>query len=467
MEVVQVEEGMEVQPNHVYVIPPNKDMGILNGTLHLSAPAEPHGLRLPINLFLKSLAEDQKDNSICIILSGYGTDGTTGLKAIKSEGGMAMVQDPETAGSDGMPVSAINTGLVDFVLPPEEMSDKIIFYVRTSRKIMAKIMVHEEKNEEDLQKIFHLIRTRTGHDFSSYKESTMYRRIGKRANLHQIDNIKEYAGYLERNPEEIDHLFQELLINVTSFFRDPEAFDIIKNKVLPELLAGKNEGEPIRIWVPGCSSGEEVYSMAMILRETMEFLGKYFEVQLFGTDIDETAIKTARKGVYPQNIEADVGRARLKKFFVKKDEEYQIKNEIREIAVFAVHNVLKDPPFAKLDMISCRNLLIYLKSDAQKSLLSLFNYSLNINGILFLGPSESLGETLENYKVLDKKWKIFQSGKSPGLPWRLIESTDRLSSPAKRTLKPGDVSGYRKDGRNQPGHQTAAGCIRTPIGDNQ
>jgi len=437
MDVIQVEDGMKVEPNHVYVIPPNKDMAILNGVLQLLEPSEPHGLRMPINLFLKSLAEDQKDNAICIILSGFGVDGTIGLKEIKSEGGMTIAQDPKTAESDSMPISAIKTGIVDFILPPEEMPNTIISYIQSSRKIMKKIGTHEQKVEQDLQKIFILIRNRTGHDFSSYKESTMNRRIGKRANIHQIDNIADYARYLQRHPEEIDHLFQELLINVTNFFRDPDAFNSLKFKILPELLAGKDESETFRVWVPGCSSGEEVYSIAMILREIMESMGKYFEVQIFGTDLDEIAIKTARKGVYPDNIVVDVGEKRLKKFFTKKNGKYHIKNEIRESAVFAVHNVLKEPPFTKLDMISCRNLLIYLKSDAQKNLLSIFNYALNTGGILFLGPSESVGEALDVFNSLDRKWKIFNSTKHPGFPRRLTEPSNLFTPYSERIIKRG------------------------------
>jgi len=435
MEVIQVEDGMEVEPNKVYVIPPNKYMGISNGSLNLSAIDEPHGLRLPINTFLKSLADDRKDNSIGIILSGFGADGTAGIRAIKFEGGMVMAQDPKTAESDGMPMSAINTGLVDFSLAPEKMPDKLVSYVKTSRKIMQKLIVGEEKTEEDLQTIFRLVRSRTGHDFTNYKESTMYRRIGKRANLHQIDNLKEYIRYLQRKPDEIKYLFQELLINVTSFFRDSEAFNIIKTKAIPELMAGKNEGETIRLWIPGCSSGEEVYSLAIIIREVMESIGKYFEIQIFGTDIDETAINTARKGLYPENIKVDVSQNRLKKFFIKKEGKFQIKNEIREMAVFAVHDVLKDPPFAKLDMISCRNLLIYLKSDAQKILLSIFNYALNKDGLLFLGPSESIGESMESFNIVDKKWKIFKSTKFHSLPWRLVDAPIQYSTMGDLKLK--------------------------------
>lgn len=276
--------------------------------------------------------------------------------------------------------------------------------------------------EEDLQTIFYLIKTRTGHDFSIYKESTMYRRISKRTNLHRIDNLKEYIRYLQRNPEEIDQLFQELLINVTSFFRDPEAFSIIKGKVLPELMTSKNEGDTLRIWVPGCSNGEEVYSLAMILHELIESRGRYFKIQILGTDIDKTTIKNARKRIYPEDIRVDISRERLEKFFIKVEGNYQIKNEIRKMAVFAAHDVLKDPPFTNLDMISCRNLLIYLKADAQKILLSTFNYALKKEGVLFLGPSESIGESLTSFQVLDKKWKIFKSSKSNTLPLSLIES---------------------------------------------
>ena len=432
MDVIQVENGMEVKPNHVYVIPPNKDMAILNGVLQLLEPSKPHGLRTPINFFLKSLAEDQKDNAICIILSGFGVDGTIGLKEIKSGGGMTIAQDPKTTESNSMPISAIKTGIVDFVLPPEEMPKTLVSYIQSSHKIMNKIETGEVKVEQDLQKIFILIRNRTGHDFSSYKESTMNRRIGKRANIHQIDNIADYAFYLQRHPEEIDHLFQELLINVTSFFRDPEAFNSLKFKILPELLAGKDESEAIRVWVPGCSSGEEVYSIAMILREIMESMGKYFEVQIFGTDLDDEAISTARKGVYPDNIMGDVGEKRLKRFFIKKEGKYHIKSEIRELAVFAVHNVLKEPPFTKLDMVSCRNLLIYLKSDAQKNLLSIFNYALNPDGILFLGPSESVGDALDVFSSLDKKWKIFKSNKHVGFPRKRIEASNLFTSYAGR-----------------------------------
>ncbi len=287
---------------------------------------------------------------------------------------------------------------------------------------MAKVEA-EPIIEEDLKTVISLIKAHTGHDFFTYKESTMYRRISKKANSHRIDNLPKYIRYLQRNPEEIDELFQEILINVTCFFRDPEAFDIIESKALPKLIADKNEGDTLRIWVPGCSNGEEAYSLAIILQELMESRGKYLKVKIFGTDIDKTTIENARKRLYPDNIRENVNPERLKKFFIKKEGKYQMKNEIRKMIVFAVHDVLKDPPFAKLDMISCRNLLIYLKSDAQKILLSTFNYALNKEGILFLGPSESIGESLKSFQVVDKKWKIFKSGKTNTLPLSLMESS--------------------------------------------
>lgn len=239
----------------------------------------------------------------------------------------------------------------------------------------------------------------------------MNRRIKKRTDMHQINNFIEYTNYMHENPEEIDLLFQELLINVTSFFRDKKAFDTLNN-VISEFIVNKDNNETFRIWVPGCSTGEEVYTLAIILHEIREYLGKYFKIKIFGTDLDETVIKIARKGIYPENIKSDMSNARIKKFFRKKNDEYQVKKEIRELAIFAVHDVLKDPPFMKLDLISCRNLLIYLKSDAQNNLISLFTNALNKEGVLFLGPSESIGQATDYYQILDKKWKIFKLGKS-------------------------------------------------------
>ena len=406
--------GFKIKPDHVYIIPPNKDMGILDGKLQLMEPIEPHGLRMPINYFLTSLSQDQQDRSVGIILSGFGTDGSIGLKAIKANGGLCIAQDPSTAGSEGMPTSAINTGLVDIILAPEEIPAKLLSYKKSSSKILKKILTPEDKTIQTLRKIFILIRNRTGHDFSQYKKSTVFRRVGRRMNIHQIEEISQYLRYLQENPEEIDLLFKEFLINVTNFFRDPDAFESLKEGALKQLIDEKLDFDTIRVWVPGCSSGEEVYSIAIIIKELLEETDKKLEVQIFGTDLDSYSIKTARSGTYT-NISTDVSPERLNKFFYKRDNLYTIKEDIRDMVVFANHNVIKDPPFTKLDLISCRNLLIYLESNAQEKVLSKFNYSLKKDGILFLGPSETIGEFLDAFSIVDNKWKIYKRVKSDGL----------------------------------------------------
>ena len=411
LKVLEVVDGVQVQPDHIYIIPPNKDLGILDGKLQLMEPIEPHGLRMPINYFLSSLSQDQQDKSVGIILSGFGTDGSIGLKAIKANGGICIAQDPSTAGSEGMPTSAINTGLVDIILAPEEMPEKLISYKKSSNKILKKILTPEDKTIQTLRKIFILIRNRTGYDFSQYKKSTVFRRVGRRMNIHQIEEISQYLRYLQENPEEIDLLFKEFLINVTNFFRDPPAFESLKEGALSDLIDEKLDFDTIRVWVPGCSSGEEVYSIAIIIRELLEESDKKLEVQIFGTDLDSYSIKTARSGNYT-GISADISHERLNKFFYKNDNLYTIKDDIRDMVVFANHNVIKDPPFTKLDLISCRNLLIYLESEAQEKVLSKFNYSLKKDGILFLGPSESIGEFLDTFSVVDNKWKIYKRVKS-------------------------------------------------------
>ncbi len=419
LKVFQAKDGMKVEPDHLYIIPPNRDMGMMNGNLQLIEPLEPHGLRLPINFFLNHLADDQKENSIAIIFSGYGSDGTIGIKSIKAVEGMVMAQDPETAESDSMPASAIKTGLVDFILPPEEMPENLISYTSSVQKTIKKIRTPKDETERALQKIFMLIRNHTGHDFSYYKENTVYRRISRRMNVHQIENISQYLLYLQQNPHEIDILFKELLINVTKFFRDDKAFDSVKNN-LRNLIKHKSDVDQFRVWIPGCSSGEEVYSIAIIIHELLEESGKNIEVQIFGTDIDLDAIKSARSGTYPNTISTDISPERLQRYFVKKNNLYIIRNEIREMVVFAPHDVIKDPPFTKLDILSCRNLLIYLNAEAQQKALSNFNYSLNNSGILFLGPSESVGEFLDAFTFLDKKWKIFKCVKSTEFVRRFV-----------------------------------------------
>ncbi len=387
MKVHQVRDGMKVQPNHVYVIPPNKDMSLMHGTLQLLKPSMPRGLRMPIDFFFRHLAEDQGEMAIGIILSGMGTDGTLGLKAIKEKLGMAMVQDTNSAKYNGMPQSAINTGLADYIAQANELPEKLMGYVSHFSVVNKKLPQIDRRTPGALQKIFALIRAQTGNDFSLYKKSTIRRRIERRMSVHQLNNINQYVRFLQENPHEVELLFKELLIGVTSFFRDPEAFEALKREAIALLLKSKRSGDPIRIWVVGCSTGEEAYSISMVLKECMDDLKPKtnFKIQIYATDIDREAIGVARQGIYPANIAADVSPERLHRFFIKEDDSYRVKNEIRETIVFALQNILVDPPFTKLEILSCRNLLIYLTSELQKKLLPLFHYSLNPGGLSLLG----------------------------------------------------------------------------------
>jgi len=409
MEVVQVKDGTKVKPNAVYIVPPNHDLAILNGTLQLLPPPKIPGPRMPIDYFFRSLAEDQGEKAICVILSGMGTDGTLGLRAIKGELGMAMAQSVDSAKYNSMPRSAIDTDLVDYILPPEKMPEQLIAYAKhATNKVTPRLMPAEGKVPDALQKIFVLLRTHTGHDFSAYKQNTICRRIERRMNVHQIDKISNYVRLLQENSIEVETLFKELLIGVTNFFRDNEAFDALKKKALPQILEGKPNDYTIRVWVPGCSSGEEAYSIAMLLRECTEQLKQHVGIQIFATDIDSNAIETARAGIYPASISADVRPDRLRRFFTSKDNIYIIKKDIREMLIFAPQDIIKDPPFTKLDLICCRNLLIYLNSNLQKKLLPLFHYSLKPDGTLFLGSSETIGGFTDLFSPVDKKWKIFR-----------------------------------------------------------
>jgi len=407
MKVCQVKDNMKVFPNQVYIIPPNREMAIIGGSLQLLEMKKPRGVNLPIDIFFRSLAEEQSSNAICIILSGTGTDGTLGLRAIKGEAGMAMVQDLGSAKYDGMPRSAIATGLADYVLSPDKMPDQLISYVKhLSKKPAGKITVEDDSILSALQKIFLVLRARTEHDFSQYKKNTICRRIERRLHVHQIDNINDYVRYLQDSEREVNILFRELLIGVTNFFRDSVGFELLLSKYLPDLLKDKPEDYQFRIWVPGCSSGEEAYSVAIIIQEYMDTIGRHFNVQIFGTDIDEEAVNIARAGLYPASISADISPDRLKKFFIKEDEQYQIKKTIREMVVFAPQNIIKDPPFTKLDLLCCRNLLIYFGPELQKKLLPIFHYSLKPDGVLFLGSSESIGQFTDLFNIHEKNVKF-------------------------------------------------------------
>jgi two-component system CheB/CheR fusion protein len=406
MKLFQAEDGMVVEPDHVYVAPANRDLAIFHGKIQLIEPLETHGFRLPIDFFFKSLSADLGEKAICIILSGTASDGTAGLKVVKSELGMAMVQDPISAKFDGMPTSAIKTGLADYILPPEEMPDQLIKYA--SPKVKGVLL--NKPIPDSFQKIFILLRTHTGHDFSLYKQNTISRRVEKRMNIYQLDNIQNYIRLLQENTAEIKTLFKELLIGVTNFFRDPESFDKLK-KLLLDLIKSKPDNGEIRIWVPGCSTGEEAYSVAIILRECIEETKKNFNVQIFATDIDSNSIEKARIGSF-LGIESDVNKKRLNRFFTSEGNHYYIRKEIREMLVFAEQSVIKDPPFTKLDLIVCRNLLIYFNSELQKKIIPIFHYSLLPKGILFLGSSETIGGFVDLFSLIDNKWKIYKRRES-------------------------------------------------------
>ena len=410
MPVIQVKDRTKVDPGSVYVIPPNKDMSISNGTLHLVDPVEPHGMRLPVDIFFRSLAVDLQQHSIGVILSGMGSDGTLGLRAIKEKGGGVFVQDPATAKFDGMPRSAIDSGVADVVAPPEELFARISAYLRL-QPMHSVLRPHlEPKNLSGLEKVLMILRTRTRQDFSLYKKSTIYRRIERRMGIHQIESIADYVRFLQDNPHETELLFKELLIGVTNFFRDPEVWAVLREKVIPGLLASRPSGGSIRAWVAGCSTGEEAYSLAIVFREVLEATnlpGRY-QMQIFATDLDRDAIDMARQGLYPANIVADVSPDRLKRFFVQDDRGWRISHEIREMVVFAPQNVIMDPPFTRIDLLVCRNVMIYWEQELQKKLLPLFHYSLNSGGILFLGSAETIGSFTDLFEPVVGNVRIFR-----------------------------------------------------------
>jgi two-component system CheB/CheR fusion protein len=411
MSVFEVEDGMVVQPNCAYIIPPGRDMAFLNGTLQLLEPSEPRGQRLPIDFFFRSLALDQHERAIGIVLSGTGSDGTMGVRAIKGEGGMVMAQNTASTECDGMPRSAIATGLVDYELPPAEMPAQLIAYAAHAFGKLPRVTTLPAPNVENaLKKIFILLRAQTGHDFSLYKPSTIHRRIERRMAVHQIEAIDGYVKFLQQTSAEVEALFRDLLIGVTNFFRDPEAFQVLEDQVIPKVFAGKPPGAVIRIWTAGCSTGEEAYSIAILLVERIEALKQSYTVQIFATDIDSHAIATARAGLYPASIAADLSPERLARFFTAEADgsAYRIHKNIRDLLVFSEQDVIKDPPFSKLDLITCRNLLIYLGSELQRKLIPLFHYALKPDGWLFLGTSEGIGEFDMLFSVLDRKAKLYQ-----------------------------------------------------------
>jgi two-component system CheB/CheR fusion protein len=420
MEVFQAKDRMRVKPGGVYVIPPNKSMSILKGMLHLFEPLEIRGLRLPIDFFLHSLAEDMGKRAIGLILSGMGSDGSAGLRAIKEKNGIVIVQDPVSAQFDSMPRHAIDSVIPDLVAPPNELPQLLFDFLNLIPSVRSSLDL-EIKDQSALEKIVILLRSRTGNDFSLYKKNTVYRRIERRMSVHKIDKISSYVRFLQENPKEIDILFKELLIGVTNFFRDGSVWEKMHETMIG-LFSKSTARYELRAWVPGCSTGEEAYSLAILFKEALDKIYQHsnYSLQIFATDLDNDAIETARKGLFPSNITADVSPYRLKRFFIKTEDGYRVNTEIREMIVFATHNVIMHPPFTKIDILSCRNLLIYLDAELQKKLLGLFYYSINPDGILLLGSSETLGTQSHFFSALDSKLKIYLKS-STSLPAELFD----------------------------------------------
>ncbi|PKN40853.1 MAG: chemotaxis protein CheR [Deltaproteobacteria bacterium HGW-Deltaproteobacteria-18] len=412
MQVYEVEDGMVVQPGCVYIIPPGYDMGVMNGALQLFKPQAPRGHRLPIDFFFQSLALDMRSRAIGIVLSGTGSDGSHGLRTIKAEGGMVIAQLPESTEFDGMPACAIATGLVDFVLTPDRMAEQILSYsARTCLMPGARLADTVGDAEGLLQQIYVLLRSSTGHDFSGYKPSTVWRRIERRMAVTHMETVDAYVQYMQKTHGEADALFRDLLIGVTNFFRDPEAFRALEEQAIPQIFAGKPQaGRTIRVWVCGCSTGEEAYSIAILLQERMDALKQSMPVQIFATDIDSQAIAIARTGLYPVTIVSDMSPERLTRFFTREHAgvAYRVHKGLRDMLIFSEQDVIKDPPFSKLDLISCRNLMIYFGTSLQKRLIPLFHYALNPSGMLFLGTSEGIGDFLNLFAILDRKMKLYQ-----------------------------------------------------------
>ncbi len=434
MPVRAAEQDMRVQPDRVYVIPPNTELTVVDGRLHLAAPEEPRGMRLPINVLFSSLASGQGERAIGVVLSGMGSDGTAGLQAIKAMGGLAAVQSPESAQFDSMPRSAIDAGCADIIAPPAELPARILAVVFPRE-------LHDTAHEKPslatstpLQRIVTQLQRRTRHDFSLYKPSTLYRRAERRMAIHGMSSLEQYADFLEYNAQESDLLFKELLIGVTRFFRDPAAWEYLAETVLPDLLTRRKEDHTLRAWVIGCSTGEEAYSLAMVFSEMIgRSSKKAVTIQVFASDLSPDAIATARRGRYPLTIRDDVSPERLARFFNAHEDHYQIHQEIRDMVLFALHDVVLDPPFTRLDLIACRNLLIYFGPLLQRRLLPLLHYSLRPGGVLFLGSSETVGRFNHLFTPIQSRLRLYlrQDHAFMGGPDFLLKSFPPLSGPSK------------------------------------
>lgn len=448
--VNQVTDGVKVEPNSVYLIPPGYNMTFADYHLHLTDRPPKLTLNLPIDFLFNSLAESLNEKAIAIILSGTGSDGTRGIRRIKEHGGTIFVQDPESASFDGMPRNALATNLVDFILAPAEMPQKLMDFVNHPFLAQNKgLNIQQNQDEDALEKIFAVLRQHGGVDFTYYKQSTMIRRIERRMSINQITRMYDYLVFLYQSPLEVQTLFKDLLIGVTQFFREPEAYEVLNSIVIPELLENLSVDSQLRMWIAGCSTGEEAYSIAIVVREHMRRLNQYPDVKIFATDIDKDALDFAARGNYPESIAADIPPKRLQDYFIKRGNRFEISRQIRDMVIFARQDLTKDPPFSRIDLISCRNVLIYLQPVLQKRILGNFEFSLNGNGYLMLGSSETTGDGFETLVSVDHKWKVFQYKGLKG----------RMSPPALTRL------GLRTVGRGAliPSHgHGSAGVPRTP-----
>lgn len=462
MPVLEVTRTTTLQPDHVYVIPPNKDLSVLHGALHLLEPSEKRGLRLPIDFFLRTLADDRQHGAIGVVLSGMGSDGMLGLSAIKEKGGLTLVQDPTEAKAGSMPESALKAGVVDITAPAGELVSAIIRFIGHFPAGKALDSPVGANDADALAQIVVLLRNRSGNDLSLYKPSTLYRRIERRIALLQIEGIAAYVHYLRDNSQELDLLFKELLIGVTNFFRDPAVWDYLRDTAIPALLAHHPDGHALRAWVPACSTGEEAYSLAIVFKEALELHRPeaHFTLQIYATDLDVDAVDQARKARYPANIAADVSAERMARHFVAEDGGYRVNRNLREMVIFATQNVVSDPPFTKLDLLSCRNLLIYFGQDLQKKVIPLFHYALNREGLLVLGSAETTSGFTDLFAPLDKKTHIFrrieQSARASWLDFPVRTPASAPASPDSGHMDFRDSLEYQTDQLIQQNYAPAA-----------
>lgn len=448
--IVSIEQNTRIERNHIYLAPAGQFVTSVDGELRPTKPHNDDRCHMPIDLLFRSVAETHAEKAIAIVLSGSGTDGALGLQAIKASGGLTMAQSLDEAEHRSMPQHAVATGSVDLMLEASQMGAELAKYVTHPYVVKRAVETAVPSKENALMgRIFALLRHQTGHDFSNYKIGTMSRRVERRMAVHQIGKLHDYVRYLSQTPKEIDILFRELLINVTSFFRDPESFEALKERVLPQLFAGRQASAPVRVWVPGCATGEEAYSLAISLLETADALGVPCAAQIFATDIHDASLEAARSGRYPEAIAADLTKERLERFFTKQDGAYCVSKQVREMIIVAKQDLIKDPPFSKLDLIVCRNLLIYLNAALHKKILPLFHYSLNSGGVLMLGRSESIGGNSDLFSLIDKRWRVYERKPGvrntielpSGLTVREAWTPARLGSPAQQVESVAQLAG--------------------------